>query len=73
MAIKFLISAFIQRFAYLFHQIVVEIEIMKHGKAHTEHFIRLEDDECSFSNSVCMQDTDNSGQWEAGRADISDC
>ena len=42
MLIEFLISALIERFADLFHKLVIEIKIMKHGKAHTEAFLCLE-------------------------------
>ena len=42
MLIEFLVSALVECFADLFHKLVVEIEVMKHGKAHSEAFLCLE-------------------------------
>ena len=42
MTVEFLVSAFVECFSDLRHEIVIEIEIMKHGKTHTEHFVCLE-------------------------------
>ena len=42
MLIKLLVSALVECFADLFHKLVVEIEVMKHGKAHSEAFLCLE-------------------------------
>ena len=42
MAIKFFVSAFVDRLTDLRHEIVIEIEVVEHRKTHTEHFVRLE-------------------------------
>ena len=42
MTVKFFVSAFVDRFADLRHQIVIEIEVVENCQTHTEHFVRLE-------------------------------
>ena len=42
MLIEFLVSALVKCFADLFHKLVVEIEVMKHGKSHSKAFLCLE-------------------------------
>ena len=41
MTIELLVSALVKRFTDLRHQIVIEIKIVKNGKAHTKHLVRL--------------------------------
>ena len=43
MLIEFLVSALIECFADLFHKLVIEIEVMKYRKAHSEAFVCLEE------------------------------
>ena len=42
MAIEFLVSALVERFSDLCHQVIIEIAIVKHREPHAEHFVRLE-------------------------------
>ena len=41
MLIEFLVSALVKCFADLFHKLVVEIEVMKHGESHSKAFLCL--------------------------------
>ena len=40
--IKFLVSVLIKRVADFLHKLVIEIEVMKHRKTHTERLLCLE-------------------------------
>jgi len=41
--IEFFILALVKSIAYLLHKFVIEVEIMKYGKAHSESLTRFEE------------------------------
>ena len=43
LTVKLLVISFIKRIPYLLHKLVIEIEIMKHGKSHSKCFASLEE------------------------------